>query len=149
MAEAVELRADGRTLSGHAVRYGDLRRDGREKFAVGAFSPDRATDPLRLVVAHDRTQAAIVPLPVEFRQAGPFVETTLHEGKIADRVASGELSAFSVGFVAEAEHRDAAGVRVIDRAHLDHVALVSRPAYPSSTVELRTDRDDDDLRRLL
>ena len=135
--DAVELRADGRTLSGHAVRYGDLRRDGREKFAPGAFAADRVTEPLRLNIGHDRAEAALVPLPVEMRAEGPYIETTLPAGKTADRVARGDLGGLSVGFVALTEHRDAAGVRVIDRAHLDHIALVARPAYATATVELR------------
>lgn len=136
--EAVELRADGRTLSGYAVRYGEPRRDGRERFEAGAFAAERVSEPLRLNVAHDRAAAEVVPLPVEMRAEGPYVETTLPEGRTADRVARGELGYFSIGFVA-LEERLEDGVRVVSRAHLDHVALVARPAYPTSRVELRAD----------
>ena len=149
IAEAVELRADGRTLSGHAVRYGALRRDGREMFAAGSFTAGNCTQPMRLVVGHDRALAEVVPLGIEYRADGPFISATLQEGRTADRVAAGELSGFSVGFVPLAEHRDEAGVRVIDRARLDHVALVARAAYVASAVELRESSRDDDLLWLL
>lgn len=135
-SSAVELRADGRTLSGPVVRYGDLGRGGSERFAPGAFSPQRVTDPLRLNVGHDRADTVLVPLPVEFRSDALAVNVTLPEGCTADRIDRGELRGLSVGFVALAEHRES-GVRVIDRAHLDHVAIVETPSYPASQVELR------------
>ena len=146
--EAVELRADGRTLSGPVVRYGDKHRSRSERFAAGAFGPDRMAEPMRLNVEHDRAATVLVPLPVEFRDDGPHVSTVLPAGSAADRIAAGELRGLSVGFVALEERRDPDGCRVILRAYLDHVALVRRPAYPGSTVELRGD-DDDTLRRLL
>ena len=147
---AVELRADGRTLSGPVVRYGDLGRQGKERFAPGAFAADRVTDPLRLNIGHDRADAVLVPLPVEFRDDGPHVNVTLPEGRTAARIDRGELRGLSVGFVALAERRDSSGVRVIEKAHLDHVAIVKSPSYPTSKVELREDQTrDDDLRRLL
>ena len=148
-AAAVELRADGRTLSGYAVKYGALGRNGRERFASGAFTPDRMADPLRLVAEHDRSEALYVPLPVELRDDGLHIAITLPEGRTAERVDRGELRGLSVGFRAIEERSDN-GDRVIIRAYLDHIGLVARPSYPSSTVELRTGSTrDDDLRRLL
>ena len=150
LSDAVELRADGRTLSGPVVRYGDLGRGGKERFAEGAFAADRVTDPMRLNVGHDRADTVLVPVPVEFRSDGIHLNVTLPEGHTAGRIDRGELRGLSVGFASIEEHRDAAGVRVIDRAHLDHIGLVARPSYPTSTVELRTGRTrDDELRRLL
>lgn len=148
-AEAVELRADGRTLAGHVVRYGDKHRSRAERFEAGAFAADRAADPLRLNVEHDRADTVLVPLPVEYRADGLAIETTLPPGRTAQRVERGELRGLSVGFRAVEERRDADGCRVIVRAHLDHVALVRRPAYPASVVELRADSADDDTRRRL
>ncbi|MDE0136042.1 MAG: HK97 family phage prohead protease [Acidimicrobiaceae bacterium] len=116
-SEAVELRADGRTLSGPVVRYGDLGRGGTERFAPGAFSPDRASDPLRLNVGHDRSESVVVPLPVEYRDDALAVNVTLPEGRTADRIDRGELRGLSVGFVALAETRDSSGIRVIEKAH--------------------------------
>ena len=147
--EAVELRADGRTLTGHVVRYGDRARNRAERFEAGAFSPDRVRDPLRLNVQHDRAETVLVPLPVEMRDDGLAVSTVLPEGRAAERIAAGELRGLSVGFVAVEERRDPDGCRVITKAWLDHVALVSRPAYPTSTVELRAEPGDDDTRRRL
>lgn len=141
----MELRADGRTLSGPVVRYGDLGRGGRERFAPGAFSPDRVNDPLRLNVGHDRSASVVVPLPVEFRDDALAVNVTLPEGRTADRIDRGELRGLSVGFVALAETRDSSGVRVIEKAHLDHVAIVASPSYPASKVELREDQIAADL----
>ena len=71
--------------------------------------------------------------PVELR-----VRVALGENSAVPKlVRSGALSGFSVKFWPVAEHRDAAGVRVIERATLGHVGLVGAPSYPASTAEVR------------
>ena len=137
---AVEARFDGRTLTGPAVRYGDIATGpkGPERFEPLAFVSGIDTAPL--VLQHD-VQRVI---------AGPTDGLTLTDGPLrldlradlrpdsaeAQLVRRGALGGLSVGFVALEEHQDA-GTRILTRAHLAHIGLVDRPAYPGSTVELR------------
>ncbi|WP_419932028.1 HK97 family phage prohead protease [Candidatus Poriferisodalis sp.] len=148
--DALEVRAEGRTLTGYAVRYGDIGRNPRtgkpERFERGAFTAADMSEPLQLR-AHHRGEAVAVPLPIEFRDDGLHISHDLDD-RTARRVAAGEFGGLSVGFYA-LEEKDDAGVRVIARARLDHVALARRPAYPGSTLELRNEADTDDLWRLL
>lgn len=141
--EAVELRADGRRLFGYAIRYGALRRDGREKFAAGAFVETRGAP---LVFQHDHGSVIAEAPRVELRADGLYLDHELPEGAAAAvLVERGALTGLSVGFVAVAEHREG-DVRVIDRARLDNIGLVDRPAYPTSGVEVRADPAAADLR---
>lgn len=140
--DGLEFRADGRTLSGWAIRYGAPGRNPRtgrpERFAPGAFRVTEANEPLELRAHHDG-RVVYVPLPVEFREEGLRLEIDL-DPATARRVERGEFRGLSVGFEALAEHEED-GVRVIDRARLDHVALAGRPAYPSSKIEMRAEAD--------
>ena len=130
-----EFRVSGRTLSGVAMRYGDVSPDFRERFLPGAFGEVRSI-PINLqhdpgvVVVRD---ALLADTPRELR-----VRADLPEGSAAlALVRRGALNGFSIEFHAKAERRDEAGVRVVERAELSGLALVDKGAYPSATEEVR------------
>ena len=137
---AVEFRFDGRTLTGPAVRYGDVATGpkGPERFERRAFVSGVESATLNL--QHDRERVL-----AEQPDALALTDTALAldlraslrpDGAESMLIRRGALRGLSVGFIALDEQRQD-GLRVITRAHLDHVALVDRPAYPGSTVELR------------
>ena len=134
-----EFRAsdDGRTLTGIVMRYGTPAADRRETFLAGAFAP---LPTVPLVLGHDDSAVlakggdyVLEDSPVELR-----VRVALGEHSAVPKlVRSGALAGFSVKFWPVSEHRDAGGVRVIERATLGHVGLVGAPSYPASTAEVR------------
>lgn len=130
-----EVRVAGRTLTGTAMRYGDVSPDFRERFEPGAFGEVR---PVPLNLQHD---SGIVLAPAVSLTNSPEalrVRATLPEGSgVLALVRRRALSAFSVEFKPTREHRDAAGVRVVERATLTGLALVDRGAYPGATAEVR------------
>ena len=132
--DGLEFRVQGRTLSGTALRYGDISPDYAERFEPGAFGEVR-TLPINL--QHDR---AIIVAPSAVLADSPRsldVRADLPEGSAAlALVRRGALSGFSIEFHAKAERREA-GIRVIERADLTGLALVDRGAYPESTAEVR------------
>ena len=137
----IELRVQGRRLLGTVVRYGAPGEGGGEQFAPGAFRG--GLDDVLLNVQHRRDR----PLA---RHPGTMVLTdspdaltmmaTLPETRDGDDalslVKARVLVGLSVGFVALSERweRD---VRIVERAMLDHVAVVDRPSYPDSVVDAR------------
>ena len=129
-----EVRVSGRTLSGTAMRYGDVSPDFRERFLPGAFGEVRSIpinlqhDPVVVVVR----DALLTDSPRELR-----VRADLPPGSAAlALVKRGALNGFSIEFHAKAERREA-GVRVVERADLTGLALVDRGAYPGATAEIR------------
>ena len=129
-----EFRVAGRTLSGVAMRYGDVSPDFRERFVPGAFGEVRTVD---VNLQHDSALVAVrgavlTDSPRELR-----VRADLPEGSAAlALVKRGALNGFSIEFHARAERREA-GVRVVERADLTGLALVDRGAYPGATAEVR------------
>ena len=134
-----ELRVAGRTLTGTAIRYGDISPDFRERFEPGAFGEVRAVD---LNLQHDPAvvvvrRATLTDSPQELR-----VSATLPEGSAAlALVRRGSLNGYSIEFHAKRERRDAAGIRVVEAADLTGLALVDRGAYPASQAEVRARGD--------
>ena len=134
----LEFRIAGRTLSGVAMRYGDVSPDFRERFEPGAFGTVPATIPVNL--QHDSAivvaeRAVLADSPRELR-----VRADLPEGSAALKlVRRGALSGFSIEFNAHSERREA-GIRVIERAALTGLALVDSGAYPGATAEVRARR---------
>lgn len=130
-----EFRVAGRTLSGVAMRYGDVSPGFRERFVPGAFGNVPTTIPVNL--QHDR---AIIVAERAVLADGPrelSVRADLPAGSAAlELVRRGALSGWSVEFHARAERREA-GVRVIERAVLTGLALVDSGAYPASKAEVR------------
>ncbi|MCY4479867.1 MAG: HK97 family phage prohead protease [Rhodospirillales bacterium] len=140
----VELRADadGRRLSGVAVRYGDTARLpwGRERVERGAFAP---LGDVILNAMHDRAA------PLARIGAGLTLEDTAERlafaadlpatraaDDVLELVRAGVMRGASVEMRVTAE-RIEAGVRVIERATLAAIGVVDTPAYPASEVEAR------------
>ena len=129
-----EFRVAGRTLSGTAMRYGDVSPDFRERFEPGAFGEVRS---IAVNLQHDRNvivvpDALLTDSPRELR-----VRAELPPGSAAlNLVRRGALNGFSVEFHAESERRES-GIRVIERAVLAGLALVDRGAFPGATAEVR------------
>ena len=130
-----EFRVQGRTLSGVALRYGDIAPQHRERFEPGAFRDLPATVPINL--QHD---SSLIVAPAGMLTDGPRelrVRADLPSGSAALRlVHRGVLSGFSIEFHSRAERREG-GIRVIERAELAGLALVDSPAYPASGAEVR------------
>ena len=139
----VELRADGRRLSGPAIVYGDISPGHRERFEAGAFDLsggetrwlDWAHDPTR-VIAYTNGGG----LTLRADDSGVHVEADLPAIPIADKalaaVQAGEMRGFSVEFNATDETREA-GLRVVRKAELSGVGLVEIPSYRKSVAENR------------
>ena len=144
----LELRVQGRRLLGTVVRYGAPGEGGMERFQAGAFSEQLRQEPglgndVMLNVQHQRARPlARYPGAMTLRDTAEALtmEATLPETRDADDVLAlvkgRVLVGLSVGFVALSERweRD---VRIVERATLDHVAVVDRPSYPDSMVDAR------------
>ena len=132
--DGLEFRVQGRTLSGTALRYGDISPDFAERFEPGAFGEVRSI-PINL--QHDRS---IIVAPAAVLADSPRsldVRADLPEGSAAlALVKRGALSGFSIEFHARAERYEA-NIRVVERAELTGLALVDRSAYPKSKAEVR------------
>ena len=141
LARAVELRAEGRRLSGIVMPYGEISPSHRERFEPGAF---RMAGTIPLNLRHDAERACGwypdggVALD-DGRDALRMV-ATLPAIPAADRalaeVASRRLGGLSVEFRAERERRDG-GIRVIEAARLIGIGLVAAPSYAGAGVEAR------------
>ena len=132
----VSFRVSGRTLSGVAMRYGDVSPEHRERFAPGAFAPVPAVplnmqhDPDFEILPAGRFALTDSPRALEVR-------AELRAGSAALRlVQRGALNGFSVEFHARRERREN-GIRVVERAELVGVGLVDAPSYPGSLAEVR------------
>ena len=135
----LELRADGRTLIGAAMRYGDVSPSHRERWEPGSarVSPDLAP-----TLGHrtGRVLAYGGDVEVSDTRDALVVRARLPKTEVADLalagVKSGRYRGWSVEFRAERERREA-GVRIIERAAVPGLALVDEPSFPASTVEAR------------
>ncbi len=142
---AFEFRAepDGRTVSGIAIKYGDIARlpFGMERFESGAFT-DLAD--VRLNVQHDRGRiVARVGAGLELTD-GPdalrfeaLLPATREADDLLTNVRAGVYRGASIEFKAIRE-RNEAGVRVVSRALLVAVAVVDDPAYADSGIRSRS-----------
>lgn len=142
---AGDVTVSGRTLSGVAMRYGDVAMTpaGLERFEPGAFGDVAAADAI-LTFQHDanrplaRTGGAGLVLSDSreaLRYRAVLPETRAASDTLA-LVRAGVLRGASVRFVPVAERHET-GVRVIERAALLDLGIVDVPAYPASTVEAR------------
>ena len=137
----LELRAEGRKLSGVVMEYGDTSPTHRERFEPGSL---RMGENIHLDLFHDverviawhpgggltltngrdalTMQATLPPIPAASR--------ALYE------VRTGGVGGLSVEFKAERERRDG-NIRVIERAILSGIGIVRSPSYQAATVEAR------------
>ena len=137
---AVDFR--GRTLTGSVIVYGDVgivEHRGevlRETFRAGAFTPIPDVD---LVLQHDESLTIRAAGEYELRDSDRALEirATLPEKSAATHlVKTGALSGYSFKFWPVRERMEG-GIRVIEKARLGHIGLVSGPAYPGSVAEVR------------
>lgn len=135
----------GRTLSGVAMRYGDvaLTRGGLERFERRAFGEAAALDTI-LTFQHDKNAPlartgggglVFTDGPDALRYRAVLPRTRAADDALA-LVRAGVLRGSSVEFVPVAE-RFEEGIRVVSSAILQRLGIVDRPAYPASTVEAR------------
>jgi len=154
-AGPVEVRADGDsgpTLMGIAVRFGSLSVDlggFREEFEPGAFADTLSTDDIRVVWQHDnsyvfgRVKAGTARL-WEDEGALRYSATPPDAGWARDAMESirrGDIDQNSFAFQAideRWERRDEEMVRIVTRARLYEVGPQTTPAYPDTTVAVRS-----------
>ena len=138
---SLEVRADGRRLSGTVLRFGDVSPSHRERFEPRAFAFAEAV-PLNL--SHDR-ERAVAWQPgggLELRQDGNALSMVADLPPIpaADKalamVRAGQATGLSVEFTSLSETRSG-DIRVVESALLIGIGLVRSPAYEQSRVEAR------------
>ena len=137
----IELRAEGRRLSGVVMKYGDISPSHRERFEPGAL---RLADSVHLDLHHDPERA------VAWHPGGGLalansrdvltMRAELPPIPAADRalaeIKAGRVDGLSVEFRAVKERRDG-DIRVIADAVLAGIAIVKAPSYGGSRVEAR------------
>lgn len=137
----LELRADGRRLSGTVLRYGDVSPSHRERFEPGSL---RLAESVHLDLYHDPERAvAWHPgggLTLDNGRGALTMRAELPPIPAADRaldeIRAGWVNGLSVEFRAVKERRDA-GLRVIESAELRGIGIVRSPSYGDSRVEAR------------
>ena len=138
----LEVRAEGRTVAGAVMRWGEISPSHRERFLPGSL---QLSGDVWLDIDHD-------PRAIVAYQGGglTFTETegalelraevprTVPGEEALNGVRDGSRAGLSVEFKSLKEHREAqTGIRVIESARLAGVGLVARPSYVGSQVELR------------
>ncbi len=136
-------RAEGRTIGGVAVRYGDTAEiwGVRESIAAGAFGANVAGQDILLNVAHDRGRAiARTPQTLTLKDSAVAleIEAQLPMTREADDalalIDAKILRGLSIEFIPETVNRSGEDSVVVERARLLGVAVVDTPAYPASSV---------------
>ena len=142
-----ELRADGGTIEGVAIRYNlpsfirEIRR--REQLRYKVFQPigtvildlEHRTADAPLASTPDSLQLSDTTDALRFRAQ---LNSDAGKAVYAD-VASGKLTGCSVSFVAHKEHSDIfQNLRTISAATLHRIALTANPAHDSTAIEARS-----------
>ena len=134
----VELRAEGRRLTGPAMVYGDVSPSHRERFESGAFDlPDNRTRSLNLrhhaletIVWSNGGGLDVADSRDQLQLVANVPDTPAGNVALRD-VAAGLLNGFSIEFNALSERRDHAGLRVLEKANLNAFGLVKIPSLSS------------------
>ena len=129
----LELRAEGRRLSGVVMKYGDVSPSHRERFEPASL---RMAESVHLDLHHDPERAiAWHPgggLTLESGRAELAMRAVLPPIPAADRaldeIKAGRVGGLSVEFRAVKERRDG-NLRVIEDAILSGIAIVKAPSY--------------------
>ena len=137
----LELRAEGRRLSGVVLAYGDVSPSHRERFEPGSL---RLAEAVHLDLHHDVERAvAWHPgggLALQNGRDALTMRAELPPIPAADRalaeIRAGRVDGLSVEFKAVRERRDG-DLRVIEDAILSGVGIVRAPSYEASRVEAR------------
>ena len=137
----LELRAEGRRLTGVVMKYGDISPSHRERFEPGAL---RLADSVHLDLFHDAERViAWHPgggLTLENGRDALTMRAELPPIPAASRalaeIRAGQVGGLSVEFKSERERRDG-GIRVIEAAILSGIGIVRAPSYDQATVEAR------------
>ena len=134
----------GRTLTGTAVRYGDVAAFpwGRERIVAGAFQP---LSDIVLNFQHDRGRPLARTggggLTITDDSAALEIRAELPETREADDclelVRKSIVRGLSVEFISNREKFEGDDLRIIERATLFAVAVVDEPAYSQSEVAAR------------
>jgi len=139
----IEFRAEGDTLSGPLIVYGDRARfgDWTETFEPGSLRHDDVIANLQ----HDRGKPVVrsgagltLTDGPQSLQAHLTLPDTVYGREARELVSARILRGFSVEFRATKETWDQARKeRRIEEADLVGFALVDRPAYPASVIAQR------------
>ena len=137
----VELRAEGRRLSGTVMRYGETSPSHKERFEPGSI---RLAETIHLDLFHDPERAiAWHPgggLALDNGRQALTMQVVLPPIPAADRalaeIRAGRVNGLSVEFRACSERREG-DLRVIERAELRGIGIVRSPSYGGSRVEAR------------
>ena len=140
---AVQFRAEGRTISGVALRYGDIAPSFNERFESGAFAD---LSDVRLDTQHDRRRIlARTGAGLELTDSADALTfraelpATREADDALELVRRRILRGASVEFLARQERRDG-NTRVVTAAELVAVSIVDDPAFKQSTIETRRAR---------
>ena len=142
LSVASEVRAEGRTLSGMVMQYGDLSPAHRERFLPGSLIRDGDTwldleHDVSRVIAWEGAGLSFTETADALTMRAELARIPLADLALQD-IRSGKRTGLSVEFDAIEERREAqTGVRLIERARLAGVGLVAAPSYTGSRVELR------------
>jgi HK97 family phage prohead protease len=154
-ANPPEVRASetaGRTARGYAALFNsqtDIGGQFREVIAPGAFAETLRTADIRALIDHDsgrvigRSKAGTLRLSED--ETGLLAEIDLpdtSDGRdLAVQLERGDISGMSFGFFVRKEQWDESGdmpVRTILAAELLEVSAVAFPAYPDTTLAMRS-----------
>ena len=137
----LEIRAEGRRLSGTVMRFGDVSPSHRERFEPGSI---RLAESVHLDLHHDPERAvAWHPgggLELDNGRQALAMRADLPPIPAADRalaeIRAGRVDGLSVEFRALSERREGE-IRVIEEAVLAGIGIVRSPSYGGSRVEAR------------
>ena len=137
----LELRAEGRRLSGTVMKYGDVSPSHRERFEPGAL---RMAEAVHLDLQHDPERAvAWHPgggLSLDNGRQALTMRAELPPIPAAERalaeIKAGRVNGLSVEFQAVKERLEGE-IRVIEDAVLAGIGIVRSPSYGGSRVEAR------------